>query len=356
MLTALAKTTSDIETDNPAFLRLHPYEMMALIEHYWAVRRKQPRVVPTIAAESQLFRQLRDEVDTAGEADPSRPVWHQLMYAYMIENTRIYEIFRRVLHEYLHGEKLGVPLPGAEDWLRSTEAIWYSDLGPSAATPIRTEIRPDPRGSRRNAYQRMFGMDLNHGTDDNQPYRYTRAETSNGEFVTTFEELLREVWVGISNVGNISGQSQTDVGKIGMLADNLGIMLRSRRGGNNLLREEYVAVSMMSWLELAVDSNTPIVQSLRAEAGSQAERLFKIASKVGLPAHALSHSYFELARPLSNILTMIEAVHPSSFEGQEKVFYDKTVGQSVPDAMSTIITHWSIITGRDMKARKVATT
>ena len=34
--------------------------------------------------------------------------WDHLIYAYMIENTRIYEIFRRVLHEFVHGETLGV--------------------------------------------------------------------------------------------------------------------------------------------------------------------------------------------------------------------------------------------------------
>src|ERR1051325_10241581 len=30
--------------------------------------------------------------------------WDHLIYAYMIENTRVFEIFRRVLHEYLHVE------------------------------------------------------------------------------------------------------------------------------------------------------------------------------------------------------------------------------------------------------------
>ena len=32
---------------------------------------------------------------------------------------------------------------------------------------------------------------------DNKPYPYIRAEASNKEFVGTFEELLREVWIGI---------------------------------------------------------------------------------------------------------------------------------------------------------------
>src|SRR5688572_10761378 len=31
-------------------------------------------------------------------------LWDHLIYAYMIEYTRIYEIFRRVVYEFLHGE------------------------------------------------------------------------------------------------------------------------------------------------------------------------------------------------------------------------------------------------------------
>ena len=94
--------------------------------------------------------------------------WDHLIYAYMIENTRIYEIFRRVVHEFLHGEKLGAP--GASEtqlWLRTTEELFYRDPPPFSITTVSSHIRPDLRSSRRNAYQRMFGMDLNHGTDEN---------------------------------------------------------------------------------------------------------------------------------------------------------------------------------------------
>ena len=73
----------------------------------------------------------------------------------------------------------------------------------------------------RNAYQRMFGMDLNHGTDDNKPYPYVKAEAANSEFVSTFEEFLREVWVGMENVNNTSGANPTDDAKIADLAERL---------------------------------------------------------------------------------------------------------------------------------------
>ena len=112
-------------------------------------------------------------------ADPTKRrtvLWDHLIYAYMIENTRIYEIFRRVLYEFLYGEKLGVPLPDAQDWLRNTEELFYRDPPPFFITTITSDIRADLRASRRNAYQRMFGMDLNHGTDDGQPYPFVRAE------------------------------------------------------------------------------------------------------------------------------------------------------------------------------------
>ena len=43
-----------------------------------------------------------------------------LMYAYVIENTGIYEIFERVIFEYCHGEKLGFPtVDGTVRWLRA---------------------------------------------------------------------------------------------------------------------------------------------------------------------------------------------------------------------------------------------
>ena len=148
-------------------------------------------------------------------------LWDHLIYAYMIENTRIYEIFRRVLYEFLHGEKLGVPTPDAQHWLRNTEELFYRDPPPFSMTTITSHIRSDMRGPRRNAYQRMFGMDLNHGTDDGQPYPYVKAEAYNNDFVTIFEELLREVWVAITNFGNSSGPNPTDQGKIGNLVTTL---------------------------------------------------------------------------------------------------------------------------------------
>jgi hypothetical protein len=283
-------------------------------------------------------------------------VWDHLIYAYMIENTRIYEIFRRVVHEFLYGEKLGVP-GSAEShrWLRTTEELFYKDPPPFFITAVTGYTRPDIQATRRNAHQRMFGMDFNHGTDDNKTYPYVKAEAANSDFASTFEEFLREVWVGIENFNNTSGVNPRDDAKIADLAKKLYEMLRTRRVTGNLSREEFVFVSWMSWFHLTVetDPDLPIIQDLRAQAFGPQERLFKIAQRVGLPAHGLSKSYFNIADSISRILIDIET---GIFNDPVAVpaLYTPAPGGGGPDEdMRTIIRHWSIITQREMKARRV---
>ncbi|MFI5383425.1 MAG: hypothetical protein ACHQXK_04220, partial [Methanosarcina thermophila] len=189
-------------------------------------------------------------------------------------------------------------------------------------------------------------------TEDGKPYPYVRAEAANNEFVPTFEEFLREVWIGIENLKNGIGPNPTDDAKIADLAEKLHDMLTTRRINGNLSREEFVFVSMMSWFHLTVEFDSPIVVSLRAEASSPEQRLFKIAQRVGLPAHGLSKSYFDIADPISRVLILIETGAYNT-PAAASAFYKEGALQ---DAMKTIIRHWSIITGREMKARKVTTT
>ena len=74
------------------------------------------------------------------------------------------------------------------------------------ATAVTSRIRPDIRAVRRNAYYRLFGIDLNHGLRRRAsvPVRRSR-QIANKEFVSLFEEFLREVWRGIENFSNTSG-------------------------------------------------------------------------------------------------------------------------------------------------------
>ncbi len=271
---------------------------------------------------------------------PVLPIrWDHLIYAYMIENTLIYEIFRRVLHEYLHGEKLGIPSAGGQLWLRNTEELFYRDPPPFSITAISSQIRPDLRGTRRNAYHRMFGQDLIKGTDP-----FVKAGTANSNFVVTFNKLLDEVKIGLDNIRNQLGPNPTNDPKIEQLAGELKNMLLSRRGNGNLSREEFAIVSMMSWFHLTVSFNSDIVRDLRAETDSAAERLFKIAERVGLPAHGLSSNYFDVADDISRVLITIET-GALSVKGAAKAFYDDVniSPNTLPTAMRNINNHWKTI-------------
>jgi hypothetical protein len=293
---------------------------------------------------------------------PPRPRefrWDHLIYAYMIENTRVYEIFRRVVHEFVYGEKLGVLNEGTQKWLRNTEELFFKDGAPFFIGSVQSHIRPDLRANRRNPYHRMFAMELNHGTDDGKPYPYVRAEAANNEFVATFEEFLREVWVGMIYVNATSTSRPTDSSKIATLASKLKNMLMSRRQNGNLSREEFSAVSAMAWFHLALEykngaDSSPIVVDLRAHASGTEQRLFKVAERVGLPAHGLSKHFFDIADSISRILIQIETGTYDEAEAVPALFTPATGGNTPETAMRTIITHWTAITGRDVKASKVA--
>lgn len=325
-------------------LDAHPLEVVRVLELMWAMR-------PHVPAEPLGHPNHRSDLRPL---IPGRLVcrWHHLIYAYMLENTRVYEIFRRVLIEFLHGEKLGTPTPESQSWLRTTEELFYSEPTQLHIGDVESYIRPDLRASRRNAYQRMFGMDLNHGADDGKPYPYLKAEAANGEFVSTFEEFLREVWVGMTYVTASSSSNPTDRSKIAELAEKLHDMLRSRRQNGNLSREEFAFVSTMSWFHQTLSFDSPIVRALRAEATGIEQRLFKIAERVGLPAHGLSKNFLDIAEPMSRILIQIEL---GRYRDANEVPALYTPAPNGPESdMRTIITHWTAITGRDVKARKVS--
>jgi len=355
----------------------HPAEIVAYMEAFWDLRNQPPPPATDpplghpdhlsdeqtlLPGYSPLPRQEFllgfDPVTRLPASGETRGFlrWDHLIYAYMIENTRVYEIFRRVLHEYRHGEKLGTPLNAStQNWLRATEQLFYSDSAPFLITNVESHIRADLRANRRNAYQRMFGMDLNHGADDGKPYSYIKAEAANSDFVATFEEFLREVWVGITYVTATSSSNPTDDSKISELAEKLRDMLQSRRLGGNLAREEFAFVAMMSWLHLTLEfNNSPIVLSLRADAIGVENRLFNIAERVGLPAHGLSKSFFDIADPMSRLLVQIE-LGAYNTAAAARALYDRSIPDSPEPDLRTIITHWTAITGRDVKARKVAT-
>jgi hypothetical protein len=281
------------------------------------------------------------------------PVWDHLIYAYMIENTRVYEIMARVISEYSQGERLGILQRNASyQWLRTTEEVFYKDYSPIQPFNLVSRIRPDIAATRRNAYYRMFGMDLNHGRDGAASYPYIKPPVANREFVATFEEFLGQVWRAIENANNQLANNPTDFPAIQDLADRLQNMLTARRGGAydrpNLAREEFLAVSLAAWLDLTLSFDTPIVLELAASGPSPEERLRQIGERVGLPAHGRSHSYFLLAPRVSELLISLERGDFNNRAGAETLAAPGL--NPVRDNVAEVIHHWSLISGRNLKS------
>jgi hypothetical protein len=296
-------------------------------------------------------RQALDDLFTAQPLKrPMRP-WLHLMYAYLIENTRVVEICERILREALHDETFGVLSEASHRWLRTTEDLFFRDGSSSLIRSVTSWARSDLRASRANAYYRMFGMETNHGGADGKPYAFTRPASANTEFVRTLVDWLRELWRGYQNATNVSGPTATDPGAIDELTNRLKTMLHARRqsvpGQSNLAREELVFVSMLSWFDLTVSFDSPIVTDLKANGTTPEERLRRLGERVKLPAHSRSRSFFILAQNLPLLLMVVEEGLVDSQDDQLLLYRDEG---SLRTAVLNVITHWSMATGQDLKA------
>jgi hypothetical protein len=329
-----------------------PLQISDFMEEFWRQGVQSPALflgAPVVADLAELGRRNQIDMPLPGPLAPHVPPstnavgWNHLAYAYMLENTRMLEIFRRVVFEYVHGERLPNASQATNRWLRTTEELFFTSPRVASVRGLTSNLRPDDGAVRRNAYQRLLGLDVLHGTDDGRSYPYTRSDVANRDFSVLFEALLTEVWKGYTNRTNQVGPNETDDEAIRTLVRRIREMLQARRLAGNLSREEFDAVATLSWFHLVVLADTQIVVDLSAQAAGTADRLGKIGERVGLAAHARSDAYFELALPISDVLRNIEngvigAAPPIQL-------YDGFwTGQ-----MLTIITQWSAATGRELK-------
>jgi hypothetical protein len=277
---------------------------------------------------------------------PGVPSWDHLAYSYVIENSRASQILRRVVREFRSGEGLGIPSANTRRWLESTEALLYG-AGLVAPWLSTSNARQDPESVRRNAYWRLLGMDLSFGSEDNGPATYVKASASNADFVRLFEELLYELWRAISNLTNYVAGNETDTDRIFRIAEELQYVLRSRRLGQMLDREELAAATVTGWLELTLSNDNFVVQDLSAQSTSPANRLRMIGNRVGLPAHSKSAALLQMGEHISILLRTIESA----------VITESTVGllyqpaTPIGEATRRVITEWAAATGKDLKAR-----
>jgi hypothetical protein len=339
------------------FFGAQPAEVLSFLEDAWDRRDPvaRPTIIPTPPAR-RFPPNLRAPLGALG-AVPRPVVPPHAIEAYTLENTRIVEIFRRVIGFYLIGEQLAAPPDAAAPnpdvdigpWLRTTETLFFSSGFPLSSFNVISGIRPDFGAVRRNLYYRLFGYDLNHGADDNRPFDYIKPAASNREFGPMLERLLAEIWRGIVNATNTSGRRDTDDAAIANLCLRVNDMLGTRRRGGNLQREEFFAGAMVSWFHLAILWNSPIVRALKAEADSPAERLQKIGERVGLPAHGRSAAFIQLGPLLGWFLDMIERGAVNDAASAPLLYATPSNTEMVSDIITLYITS----TGRDIKASAV---
>ena len=152
---------------------LHPAELTALIEQAWNLRVNLTTTptgtpdhrsgTPGLAIPQMPLPVLTPPSLQGASPDPAAQFtavltatadrgqgvrWDHLIYAYMIGNTRIRPIFRRVVHELLHGEKFGVPREDTQLWLRNTEELFFRDPPPFSITTLTSAHSPRPGGHR----------------------------------------------------------------------------------------------------------------------------------------------------------------------------------------------------------------
>jgi hypothetical protein len=319
-------------------------------------------VQPNPAAATQPYTPPTPPMTAAEAILGPQPLWDHLMYAYLIESTGIFEIFAEVVRRYVVGESLPTPRPDSVAWVRATEELFFRDPPLfSTSGGLMSQVRPDAAVNRRNAYWRMFGMDLPHPVGrgvSGQPWKRDVGPTINGRFLELWNELLRQVWLGYENDTNSSGAKPTDPSYVAYLCQALNEMLQLRRQGGMLAREEFAFVSMMSWFHLTVEHDTSIVVDLKATAGGQgnsADRLAAIGARVGIAPSRQSRELFELADLVSTVLWAIE-LGLFNDPTQAELLYKHNAGtNAVATALNRVIDLWQSATGERVKDLAVTT-
>lgn len=342
-----------------AVLAADPFDLVLHLEQVWdAANVWAPNGAPAGPARRALFATGAFNI----YQPVTNPAWDHFGFSYLLENTRMIQIVRRVVREFRLGEGLGVASVATQRWLDVTETMLYAAHNPVAAWLSTSLVRPDAEAVRRNAYWRLFGMDLAFGTEENKPFVYEKAAAANTTFVVVFEELLFELWQAITNIRNLAGVNAADDDRIYRLAEQLQFMLRSRRQRAMLAREELAANLVVGWIQLSLDSNTPVVVDLRAQATSPADRLKVIGERVGLPAHSKSAALMSMAADFSLLLRTIEAGVIAGPQFSWVLYASVPPPGSPPPPAGPaplgpnarrVITEWSAATGRDIKSRKV---
>jgi hypothetical protein len=364
--------------------RIHPYQLSQWLEQAWGFAEKatfanlpgappflgDPGIVSSLAVPTtptnpfdlSLRSGIRpgpalapvdrfDDPPAPAENPPLALPWEHLIYAYLIENTGVVEILGEVVRRFAAGETLETPSLDTQRWLRATEELFFRDPPLFHLTGLTSRLRPDMQVARRNAYWRLFGMDLAHPLATGTDQLWKRdVGVANLRFHELYVNFLQAVWTGIENAKNTSGPKPTDDAYILEVSQYLRDMLQMRRRGGNLARDEFVHVATLSWFHLTVDLDTPVVIDLRAQGTDPADRLIKLGDRVGIrpPAHA--RELFEMAELASGLLRFVELGYFNTPANVQALY---AAPSQLRDDVQRLIDLWEMATGSTLKATGV---
>ncbi|MGE5288433.1 MAG: hypothetical protein ACM3ML_14800 [Micromonosporaceae bacterium] len=279
--------------------------------------------------------------------------WDHLIYAYLVESTGVIDVLGEVVRRFMVGETLEAPSVQTLEWTRATEELFFRDPPLFHILGATSTLRPHARDNRWNAYYRMFGCTppQTH-PDDVAAWKRDVGAGANLRFIELWHELLRQVWMGVQNARNAVGANPTDPSYLAYLCQTIGELLRLRRRGGMLAREEFAYVCMLSWFHLTLESDTPVVTDLRATAsglGNPADRLAAIATRVGMRAAPQSRELFELADLMSVFLWALELDVFTDQTNAEMLYAQPVGGNPIADSMIRIIDLWQSATGERLK-------
>jgi hypothetical protein len=286
--------------------------------------------------------------------------WDHLVYAFLVESTGIVPVLGEVVRRFSVGETLEAPSVATLEWARATEELFFRDPPLFHILGTTSLLRPVAADNRRNAYWRMFGCDLPQvpAGGSVQPWKAGVGAGANTRLIELWSELLRQVWLGVQNARNAVGANPTDPSYLAYLCQSLGEMMRLRRRGGMLAREEFSYVTMLSWFHLTLESDTSVVVDLRATAGfagNPADRLNAIAARLGMAVPRQGRELFELADLMSVFFWALELDVFSTDTNAELLFAQIPGGNPIAADMLRIIDLWQSATGQRVKDLAVTT-
>jgi hypothetical protein len=292
-------------------LRAHPLEIAALVENRWRERAGEVGASPEFAwpestIQQVLIRDFDKRLITPAELKQAE-LWPHLIYAYLIENTGIFEIFQKLSELY----RLDSRLPPLKN---DSRRFWFmvDSLIFSAPPPMTVLSAGALRGSdeqleRQALYRKVLNLELSNSKENAQHYQSRTPGTPTGDLISNIGAFLHETWRGIvqARPGSI-GSKDVNYQKIVSSANAIRNQLSTQRERSDLSLAEFRAAGIMSLLEVAVSDNTAVVEDLNAMSSSAAERLRLIGKQCGIAPNPRAAALFEIAPHFSVLLRFIE--------------------------------------------------